>query len=264
MRSNKAKLQEARKRLAEKRQKKSPLSKTPVSECDFLEEDPIIDNQVYTCLSFVTPTEKMADSVYSAISAEYNLAVDVVKRVVADWESAMAPRRAMKIRGSSRTMEAAQKRCEAIKEFDTYHHVFVGEVGKWMTFAPDAESIEDQVYAETELNALMKGKREEDIRVKQHYEERKRKMMDALLVDTAKENAAGSEIVQVADPRALDAQVQATKNSLLQLEDRIQEMRAKLEQEEAEFEAAAKEADYIPDATLATPEGNPMMSEIDK
>lgn len=263
MKSNKAKLQEARKRLAEKRQKKSPLSKTPVAECDFLDEDPVIDNQVFVCMSFVTPTEKMANEVYTAVSAEHHLSEASVKAVISDWESAMAPRRAIKIRGASRTKENAQKRCEAIQEFDARHHVFVGEVGKWMTFAPDAESIEDQIYAETELNALMKGKREEDIRVKKHYEERKRKMMDDLLVDTMK--ASESEVTPiVVDPRALDAQVQATKNSVLQLEDRLVELRAKLEQEILDFEAAAKEADYVPDATLTTPEGNPMMSELDK
>lgn len=263
MKSNKAKLQEARKRLAEKRQKKSPLSKTPVSECDFLDEDPVIDNQVFVCMSFVTPTEKMVSEVHASVAAEYNVPADLVKSITADWESAMAPRRAIKIRGASRTKENAQKRCEAIQEFDARHHVFVGDVGKWMTFAPDAESIEDQIYAETELNALMKGKREEDIRVKKHYEERKRKMMDDLLVDTMKASESTSAPVAV-DPRALDAQVQATKNSVLQLEDRLVELRAKLEQELAEFEAAAKEAEYVPDITLTTPEGNPMMSELDK
>ena len=261
MKSNKSKLADLRKKFQEKRQKKNtPLKQTPVSECDFLLEDPVIDNQLFTCLSFVTPTEKMMTEAYSHISDGCGITAERVSLVVKEWEAIMAPRRAMKVRGSFRTMENASKRCDAIKEFDAHHNVFVAEVGKWVTFAPDAETVEEQVYADTELNSLMKGKREEDIRVKKHYEERKKSMMDDLL------NARAVEPTEpvLSDPRALDAQVQATKNSILQLEDRLLEMRAKLDAEEAEFAACCETVEYIPDADLAVPDNNPMISEIDK
>jgi len=259
--NNKGKLAELKRKFQEKRQKKStPLKQTPVAECDFLLEDPVIDNQQFACLSFVTPTEKMSTEAYIHIADVCGITAERVSIVVKEWETMMASRRAMKVRGSFRSMELATKRCESIKEFDAHHNVFVAEVGKWVTFAPDAETVEEQVYADTELNSLMKGKREEDIRVKKHYEERKKSMMDALL----NERAAEPEEPAPADPRALDAQLQATKNSILQLEDRLLEMRAKHDAQEAEFNACCQAVEYIPDASLAVADTNPMMSELDK
>ena len=56
--------------------------------------------------------------------------------------------RAFKIRGVYPSHEKAEKRCEEIRKFDKYHHVFVGDLGKWLPWDDDASNAEEAVYAE--------------------------------------------------------------------------------------------------------------------
>jgi hypothetical protein len=81
--------------------------------------------------------------------------------------------RAFKIRGVYPTYEKAQKRCEDIRKFDKYHHVFVGDVGKWLPWDDDASNAEEAVYAEPKLNEMMKSYKESQAKAAEYNEERK-------------------------------------------------------------------------------------------
>ena len=65
-----------------------------------------------------------------------------------------------KVRGSYPDVETAKKRAEALQHEEKGVDVFVAQVGAWCPFNPSAESVGDVVYDETELNTLMKLKRE--------------------------------------------------------------------------------------------------------
>lgn len=65
-----------------------------------------------------------------------------------------------KVRGSFPDVESAKKRAEFLQQQDATVDVFVAQVGAWCPFNPAAEEIGDIVYDETELNTLMKKKRE--------------------------------------------------------------------------------------------------------
>ena len=88
--------------------------------------------------------------------------------------------RGIKIRGSFPTQDEAQMRAKLLEEKDKKHNIYVGEVGKWMPFNPDAFKTGNVVYAEEELNAIMGHKENKEMLEKVDFEER---------VSTAKRDA---------------------------------------------------------------------------
>ena len=122
---------------------------------DYLDEDPVISNQLFACISIFTPNSiKTPEG--EVIKQENNV-------------------RAFKIRGVYSSSEKAEKRCEEIRKFDRYHNVFVGEVGKWLPWDDDAANAEEAVYAEPKLNDMMKAYKESQQKATEYNEERKMK-----------------------------------------------------------------------------------------
>jgi chemotaxis protein histidine kinase CheA len=122
---------------------------------DYLDEDPVISNQTFVCVSIFTP---------NSIKTPEGEVINQEHKV-----------RAFKIRGVYSSKERAEKRCEEIRKFDKYHHVFIGEVGKWLPWDDDASNAEDAVYAEPKLNEMMKSYNESQQKAAEYNEERKMK-----------------------------------------------------------------------------------------
>ena len=67
-----------------------------------------------------------------------------------------------KIRGSYADLDSAKRRAESLQAAEKGVDVYVAQVGAWCPFNPSAENVGDIVYDETELNTLMKMKRDAD------------------------------------------------------------------------------------------------------
>jgi hypothetical protein len=80
--------------------------------------------------------------------------------------------RGLKVRGVYSTQEEAELRCKMLREVDPYHNVYVGPVGMWMPWEPDAYKTGRVEYLEEELNELMKEKNNNDDYAKQQFEKR--------------------------------------------------------------------------------------------
>lgn len=157
----------------------------PCSQEDYLDEDPIIPSQLYACISVFTP---------NSVKTPEGETVDTGHRV-----------RAFKIRGVYSSEEKARKRCDEIKKFDKYHHVFVGEVGKWLPWDDDASNAEDAVYAEPKLNEMMKAYKDSQAKAAEYNEERKMQA-HAEAMKKKKElakQAKEEEAARLADPDGL-------------------------------------------------------------
>lgn len=86
--------------------------------------------------------------------------------------------RGVKVRGCYDTYKEAKNRAEQIKKFDPAFNVFVGQVGCWCPWSPYPEDIENQEYAETQLNTLMKKYKEGQEIKNELYKLRKDELMD--------------------------------------------------------------------------------------
>ena len=80
--------------------------------------------------------------------------------------------RGLKVRGSYSTQEEAELRCKLLREVDSNHNVYVGPVGMWMPWEPEAYKTGRVEYLEEELNQLMKEKNKNEDYAKKQFEER--------------------------------------------------------------------------------------------
>jgi hypothetical protein len=96
--------------------------------------------------------------------------------------------RGLKVRGSYESLKEAQIRAQVLKRIDDNFNVFVAEVGCWCPWSPNPEELENQEYAETHLNTLVKqyveNQKEKDV----FFLERKEKLKSLALEDNEKNN----------------------------------------------------------------------------
>lgn len=64
--------------------------------------------------------------------------------------------RGIKVRGVTGTHGEAVAMSKKLQRNDPIHNIYLGEVGKWLPWDPKPHQIQDQEYAEDQLNTLMK------------------------------------------------------------------------------------------------------------
>jgi hypothetical protein len=80
--------------------------------------------------------------------------------------------RGIKVRGSYNTQDEAELRAKILRENDPSHDVYVGQVGMWMPFDPDAYKTGKVEYLESELNELMHAKQKNETEAKEEFDKR--------------------------------------------------------------------------------------------
>jgi len=80
--------------------------------------------------------------------------------------------RGIKVRGSYPTIQEAELRCKMLREADPNHDVYVGQVGVWMPFHPEAYNTGRVEYLEEELNQLMHEKNKNEACAKKEFDNR--------------------------------------------------------------------------------------------
>jgi hypothetical protein len=89
--------------------------------------------------------------------------------------------RGIKIRGTFSSQEEAEMRCKMLREIDPHHDVYVGPVGMWMPWEPDAYKTGRVEYLEDELNTLMHEKFDNEKSAKLEFEKRVRETKEKAL-----------------------------------------------------------------------------------
>lgn len=84
--------------------------------------------------------------------------------------------RGLKVRGVFDTLREAQIRAEVLKKIDGKFHVYVAEMGVWCPWSPHPDDIQNQEFAETQLNTLMKHYKENQTKKDVFYQERKNEL----------------------------------------------------------------------------------------
>lgn len=116
---------------------------------DYLDEDPVINNQKFFVMSYILPEPKKNELTFPII----------------------------KIRGSYSTQEDCMKRIEKLKNIDKYNDLFICEVGKYGSLLPKEEySKLDEVdiqYREALLNTMVKEYKENKDLADVEFEKRK-------------------------------------------------------------------------------------------
>ena len=99
--------------------------------------------------------------------------------------------RGLKVRGVFNTQEEAEMKSKKLRENDPNHDIFVGPVGIWVPWDPDAYKTGRVEHMEEELNALHKEKIKNEEAAKKEFEERVRESKKKAIaenIEKAKEN----------------------------------------------------------------------------
>ena len=165
---------------------------------DFLEVDQKIPGQNYVCLSFVSPDNflKKKEVFYATkfldyimndqerlvqdirekmINKETSITYDNVEKIYEDWKYSRTEgldaefyelsdyrtsMRGIKVRGVYDSYKEASVRAQVLRRRDPSFNVFVGQVGYWLPWDPECESVPEQEYQEGQLNELVKKYKE--------------------------------------------------------------------------------------------------------
>lgn len=193
------------------------MSTESVKKIDYLREDPEIYGQKWVCLSFITPESvKMKSDV-----------------------------RSVKVRGVYGSEEEARKRCEDIRHFDQDFNVYVAPVGHWLPWCDDPEKASDFNYANDKLNNMMKSYYENQAEAKDHFEERKSKMIQQSIEENKvrkKENERAARKLKKSKQKKNEVEDEITieeveKECSKQLEEQSQVISAKEEEMKKQLES---------------------------
>ena len=168
---------------------------------DYLDIDSPINGQNYCCLSFVSPesviedrhafnVSKFLQSICKSQDMEFDKVMSQYQDFTYKHEDALQKEfdernnfktsvRGVKIRGVYQSRQEAELRASKLHKSDSNFHVFVGQVGYWLPWDPSADKIEDETFADTQLNELMTKYKENNVNKDIFYEEQKRDKIKA-------------------------------------------------------------------------------------
>ena len=182
---------------------------------DYLEVDDLLPHQQYVCLSFVSPEAlikkreafnackflqsyckeqklefKDLYSKYEDFTYKFS---SELQRDFDEQNKFQTSMRGIKVRGSYSTKEEATNRAKKLQITDSSFHVFVGEVGKWLPWDPNADGIQDEVFQNSQLNNMMEKYEENNVNKDIFYEEQKRDKVKAAKEEVLKKKREEAE-----------------------------------------------------------------------
>ena len=168
---------------------------------DYLEVDDPIAGQQYACLSFVSPEAFikkkegfMVSKFLQSYCKEHKLKFDEayakyedfcykfsseLQRDFDEQNKFQTSMRGVKVRGVYDTRQAAESRAKKLSTSDSSFHVFVGQVGYWLPWDPNADGVQDEVFQNSQLNDMMEKYQENNVSRDIFYDEQKREKVKA-------------------------------------------------------------------------------------
>jgi hypothetical protein len=194
-------------------------SVTDSKKPDYLEVDDPIPGQNYVCLSFISPESLIQnkeafkcvkflqsyckeqklkfEDVYSKYQDFIYKYEDKLQRDFDEQNDFQTSIRGLKVRGVYDTKQAAEDRAKRLSVRDSAFHTFVGQVGYWLPWDPNADKVESEVFQNSQLNNMMEKYQENNINRDMFYEEQKRDKIKAAQEEVRKskeEEAAKKEL----------------------------------------------------------------------
>ena len=178
---------------------------------DYLEVDDPIPGQNYVCLSFLSPENLIQnkeafkctkflqsyckdqklkfEEVYNKYQDFVYKYEDKLQRDFDEQNEFQTSIRGLKVRGVFNTKEEAQEKAKKLSLVNSAFHTFVGQVGYWLPWDPNADKIESEVFQNSQLNDMMEKYEENNINRDIFYEEQKREKIKAAKEEVLKAKA---------------------------------------------------------------------------
>jgi hypothetical protein len=137
----------------------------------------------------------------STISDDYKTFIDnneeVLDQLFGEQHNFQTSVRGIKVRGVFSTQGEAELRCKLLREVDPNHDIYVGQVGMWVPFHPEAYKTGRVEYMEETLNSLMSDKKKNEDMAKQDFDKRVREAKQKAIEDNMKKaEESGNKLTQ--------------------------------------------------------------------
>jgi hypothetical protein len=168
---------------------------------DYLEVDDVIPGQNYVCLSFLSPESLMQNKdafkcvkflqsyckeqklIFNDVYSKYqDFTYKYEEKLQRDFDEQnnfQTSMRGLKVRGVFDTRQAAEDKAKRLSVMDTGFHTFVGQVGYWLPWDPNADKVADEIFQNSQLNDMMEKYQENNVSRDMFYEEQKRDKIKA-------------------------------------------------------------------------------------
>ena len=250
---------------------------------DYLEVDEVIPGQNYVCLSFLSPETLMQnkeafkcvkflqsyckdqklkfEDVYSKYQDFTYKYEDKLQRDFDEQNDFQTSVRGLKVRGVFDTRQAAEDRAKKLSIRDSAFHTFVGQVGYWLPWDPNADKVADEVFQNSQLNDMMEKYQENNVNRDMFYEEQKRDKIKAAQeeVRKAKEEKRAKKALEekdAADEYPIEEDPIEEETSIEDIEPEPESASAS---EEAEVEAVKKGSEVSDDIKDSLNSDDPWM-----
>lgn len=108
--------------------------------------------------------------------------------------------RGLKVRGVFSTQEEAERKCKSLRELDPNHDIYVGPVGVWIPWDPDAYKTGKIEFMEEELNQLHQEKLKNEAKAKQEFDQRIKETKRKAIEENIKlADKTGNKLTQTID-----------------------------------------------------------------
>lgn len=247
---------------------------TKPEKIDYLEVDSPIAGQNYVCMSFLSPEKLIQNKeafkcakflqsyckeqklkfqeVYSKYEDFCYKYEDKLQRDYDEQNDFQTSLRGVKIRGVFDTRDAAEARAKSLSVTDSSFHVFIGQVGYWLPWDPNADKVESEHFQNSQLNDMMKKYQENNVNRDMFYEEQKRDKIKAAQEEVRKAKEAENAKKQAALEDVDGYEVEASEN------DREEECEPEPEP------GYGPEPEPVPDPEPETKKGNTVDEELQK
>jgi len=125
---------------------------------------------------FKTFVESEKGTLKKSVEDDYKNFVDTneesLEMAFSEGNSFQTSVRGLKVRGVFPNQQEAELRCKMLREIDPNHDVYVGPIGLWIPFHPEAYKTGNVQYLEKELNELMYEKKKNDNSAKLEFDKR--------------------------------------------------------------------------------------------
>tara|TARA_B110000495_G_C22892776_1_gene520766 strand:+ start:142 stop:981 length:840 start_codon:yes stop_codon:yes gene_type:complete len=256
-----------------------------VKKPDYLEVDENIPGQNYVCLSFLSPEaliqskeafkcvkflqsyckdQKLKfDEVYSKYQDFTYKYEDKLQRDFDEQNDFQTSVRGLKVRGVFDTRGAAEDRAKKLSLRDSGFHTFVGQVGYWLPWDPNADKVADEVFQDSQLNDMMEKYQENNSSRDIFYEEQKRDKVNAAREEVLKAKAeeAAKKKLEDGDKEDKDPSAEYPIDGPIKEGTSIEDMEPEPEEESEEpiEEVAPKGSEVSSDIKDALEGGDPWL-----
>lgn len=122
---------------------------------------------------------------------------DRLEKEFGEKHSFQTSTRGIKVRGVFPTQQEAELRCKMLRQNDPNHDVYVGPVGIWVPFHPEAYKTGRVEYMEETLNELMSEKKKNEDKAKDEFDNRVKETKEKAIEENKKKAAeSGNKLTQ--------------------------------------------------------------------